>query len=79
MSTLFLTLALAFGAVLAAMVLLGISWLFLGKTNLRAGACGRNPHECQEKSNDTVDCTLCNKNKAIDKPVCQDRSNGDKV
>lgn len=79
MSTLILTLALTFGAVLTAIILLGISWLILGKSKLRPGACGRNPHECQKDANNTVDCTLCNKNKAIEKPVCQDGSDGDKV
>ncbi|MBA3815687.1 MAG: hypothetical protein H0X29_04045 [Parachlamydiaceae bacterium] len=61
MSTLLLTLGLAFIIVIIAIACLSLSWLVKGKSSLRPGACGRDPNkkrdiECDaEKTN----CHLC--------------------
>lgn len=61
MSTLLLTLGLAFIIVIIAIGFLAISWLVKGKSSLRPGACGRDPNK---KRDDTCDpektsCHLC--------------------
>lgn len=61
MSTLFLTLAIAFVVVVIALALLGISWLLTGKSKIRPGACGRDPTKKQEDDScgTTTNCHLC--------------------
>lgn len=63
MSTLLLTLALAFIVIVIALALLGLSWLLTGKSKIRPGACGRDPNkkidgeDCGKRSS----CGLCKK------------------
>lgn len=60
MSTLTTTIIVAFVITLIAIALLSISWLFTGKSNLRSGACGRDPN--QKRSDDcsqSGSCDLC--------------------
>ena len=60
MSTLLLTLAIAFVIIVAAIAFLAIGWLITGKSKIQAGACGRNP---SKKKNDEEcgkgSCGLC--------------------
>lgn len=62
MSTLLLTLCLAFAIVIIAVGLLGIGWLVTGRARLQLGACGRAPH--QKPGNECGTgrtCSLCEK------------------
>lgn len=63
MSTLTLTIFLAFVFVMLAMVGLGIGWLLTGKSILKAGACGRDPNKKvkDEDCGKTSSCGLCKK------------------
>jgi hypothetical protein len=62
MSELLVTLALAFGVVVVALAMLGISWLITGKSKLRPGACGRDPNKKRDDECGTeADCQLCKK------------------
>lgn len=63
MSTILLTVILAFVIVMIAIGLLAIGWLMTGKSKIRPGACGRDPtknrdENCPEKD---VSCGLCKK------------------
>lgn len=69
MSTLLLTLAIAFIVVMIALALLGISWLITGKLKMRPGACGRDPTKNRNEEPNCgtgVDCQLCEKTKDKD-------------
>lgn len=62
MDTLLLTLGIAFVVVVAALALLGISWLVTGKSKIRPGACGRDPTKKQKEDEScatTTSCHLC--------------------
>lgn len=61
MSTLLLTIILAFVVVVIAICGLAIGWLLKGKSNIQAGACGRDPTKKQnDKSCGTKStCSLC--------------------
>lgn len=63
MSTLLITLGLAFVVVIIAIALLGISWLLTGKLKMRPGACGRDPTKKRddESCGTNVSCQLCDK------------------
>lgn len=63
MSTLTLTLIIAFVLVVIALAGLAIGWLLTGKSIIRAGACGRDPTKKQDdKSCGTnTTCSLCEK------------------
>lgn len=65
MSTLLLTLAIAFVVVVVALALLGISWLLTGKSKMRPGACGRDPTKTKEEKGcgTSADCQLCEHHK----------------
>lgn len=52
MSTLLLTLAIAFIIVIIAIGFLAIGWLITGKSSIRPGACGRDP----TKKQDSLEC-----------------------
>lgn len=62
MSTLFLTLTIAFVVILTALGFLGISWLMTGKLNIRPGACSRDPTKSrndEEGCGTDLNCNLC--------------------
>lgn len=64
MSTLLLTLLIAFVIVAIAVGLLAIGWLLTGKSRMQAGACGRDPHKKRnekEGCGTSVNCQLCDK------------------
>ncbi len=62
MSTLLLTLALAFGVVVVAMGLLATGWLITGRSRIQPGACGRAPHKKQgEDCGSKSSCSICEK------------------
>lgn len=63
MSTLLLTIGLACIIILIAMAALGLSWLIKGKSSMRPGACGRDPHQKKddETCGTTTTCGLCKK------------------
>lgn len=54
-----LTLLLSCGIVLAAVALLGISWLLTGKSKLQPGACGRDPTKKRGGEECGGSCQLC--------------------
>lgn len=66
MSSLLLTLAIAFVITAIAVGLLAVGWVLTGRSRLQAGACGRDPHKkrneeegCGTKSH----CSLCDQEK----------------
>lgn len=63
MATLTLTLAIAFVIIMAALALMGISWLITGKLKMKPGACGRDPTKKMddESCGTGVNCHLCEK------------------
>lgn len=64
MSTLMLTLVLAFAIVIIALALLAIGWLFTGKSRIQPGACGRAPHQKRGKEEEcgkSTSCSICDK------------------
>lgn len=68
MSTLLVTVFLAFIIVIVAIALLAIGWLATGKSRIRPGACGRAPQrdrdgECGTNST----CSLCKREDSKDK------------
>lgn len=63
MSSLLLTLAIAFIIVLISIGLLAIGWLISGKARIRPGACGRDPHKNREECGTSTSCQLCDQNK----------------
>jgi len=68
MSTLVVTIAIAFIFVLIAVAALGISWLITGKLSLKSGACGRDPTKKKDEDCGTsASCGLCKKEKEEDK------------
>lgn len=63
MSTLLITLGMAFAVVIISLTLLGISWLLTGKSRLRIGMCGRVPKKGKEDNSgcgSDQSCSLCN-------------------
>jgi len=69
MSTLLITVGLAFIIVVLALALLGIGWLVTGNSRIRPGACGRAPdrkRDDQECGKNTS-CSLCEKPENKDK------------
>lgn len=59
-----ITLGIAFFIVLLCLILLGISWIFTGKSRLRVGMCGKDP--TKKRSNDAGcetknTCGICGK------------------
>jgi hypothetical protein len=64
MSTLLVTIAIAFAVIIAALAFMGISWLITGKLSMRPGACGRDPtkkRSDEEGCGSQPDCMLCKK------------------
>lgn len=59
MSTLLLTLTIAFVIVIIAVSLLAIGWLVTGKSRIQAGACGRDPNKQKDEGCNTAQCQLC--------------------
>jgi hypothetical protein len=62
MSSLVLTLTLAFVVTVFAILLLAISWLITGKLKIRGGTCGRDPTKKQaedENCGTKTSCLLC--------------------
>lgn len=61
MSTVLVTLAIAFVVVLLAVGLLGLSWLLKGRSTLRPGSCGRDPTKKQDDEECGTDttCSVC--------------------
>jgi hypothetical protein len=78
MSTLLLTLLIAFVIVAIAISLLAIGWLITGKSKISPGSCGRDPTKkrndqggCGSQSN----CSLCEPEK--EKKVTEDKQKQD--
>lgn len=69
MSTITLTIIIAFFLVILALAALGISWLLTGKSTLRPGACGRDPTKKRddETCGTETTCTLCKEEKPEEK------------
>lgn len=64
MSTLLLTLAIAFVIVVIALGLMAIGWLITGKSRIQPGACGRAPNRKKnekEGCGTNISCDLCEK------------------
>ncbi|MBA3958146.1 MAG: hypothetical protein H0X51_07125 [Parachlamydiaceae bacterium] len=62
MSTLLITISIAFVFVLIGVAALAISWLITGKSNIHAGACGRAPSKKRNKDcGSNASCSLCEK------------------
>jgi hypothetical protein len=64
MSTLLLTLVIAFIVMIFAIATLAIGWFLTGKISLRAGACGRDPHKKRDSQGGcgtSSTCSLCEK------------------
>lgn len=62
MSTLLVTLLIAFIIITLAIGSLAIGWLITGKQKLKPGACGRDPHKTKDEDCGTgVNCQLCDK------------------
>lgn len=64
MSTLFITLMIAFILVILAIAALSVGWLISGKSKIVRGACGRDPTQVRKKECGTADdiqCGLCEK------------------
>lgn len=70
MSTLIVTIAVAFAVVVLALAFMGISWLLTGKLSIKPGACGRDPtkkRSSEEGCGTDVNCMLCKKDEKKDK------------
>lgn len=70
MSTLLLTLAIAFVIVVLAIGLMAIGWLITGRSRLQPGACGRDPNKKRsdkEGCGTSANCQLCEKNDETEK------------
>ncbi len=70
MSTLLTTLLIAFLLIIIALGLLAVGWLVTGKSRIRAGSCGRNPHQKrsdEEGCGTSSTCSLCETTKKDDK------------
>jgi hypothetical protein len=63
MDALFITLGIAFTCILVAVAMLGVSWLITGKSSLKPGSCGRDPHKKRdsEECGKSASCGLCEK------------------
>lgn len=63
MSTLLTTSIVAIFLVLAALALLGISYLFCGKISWKLGSCGKDPTKRRDKNVCDIrdSCSLCSK------------------
>lgn len=69
MSTLLLTLAIAFIIVVIAVGMLAIGWLLTGRARIQPGACGRDPHKNKDEKEGCgtrFTCDLCEKHKEND-------------
>ena len=59
-SNLFLTLMIAFIAIIIAIACLAVGWLITGKTKIARGACGRDPTKgADENCSTSSSCELC--------------------
>lgn len=69
MSTLLLTLAIAFVIVVLAIGLMAIGWLITGRSRLQPGACGKDPNKKRDKEGcgTSANCQLCEKNDETEK------------
>lgn len=67
MSTLLITLAVAFVFIAIAIAALSIGWLITGKSNVQAGACGKAPHRKRDNSCGSGGCSLCEREIENDK------------
>lgn len=65
MSTLTLTLLLAFLIVILAICALAFSWIFTGKVRIQFGACGKDPTKTRKDQacDSDMECGLCSKPK----------------
>lgn len=59
MSTLLVTLAIAFVFIAISIAALAIGWLLTGKSNVQAGACGKAPHRKKDEQCGSGACSLC--------------------
>ena len=73
MSTLVITLLIAFLLVVIALLGLAISWLITGKSSIIRGACGMDPHRVRDKRCGTplFHCELCENHKEKDKEAAK--------
>ena len=70
MSTLLLTLVIAFVIVVIAIGLMAIGWLITGRSRIQPGACGRDPNKKRndrEECGTSVSCQLCEKHEEKEK------------
>lgn len=64
MTSLLLTIIIAFVIVMIAIAFLAIGWLATGKSKIRPGACGRDPTKQKEEDcGKNSSCGLCEKPK----------------
>ncbi len=60
MTTLLLTIAIAFIIIILAVASLAIGWLITGKMKIRSGACGQDPNKKRDEAScGTGSCNLC--------------------
>lgn len=60
-----LTLFIAFILVAISLALLALGWLVSGKSKIRGGSCGRNPHQKQSDCQEDQSCSLCEHKKDV--------------
>lgn len=66
MSSLILTISIAFVIVALALLSLGIGWLITGRSKIQAGACGRDPTKKRDEESECGHqrhCSLCDQDK----------------
>lgn len=67
MDTLIVTLLISFILVVLALAALAIKWVLTGKSDLRAGSCGRYPSKQKDQECGTNEtCPLCKKQEKDD-------------
>lgn len=75
MSTLLLTISLAFVIVIVAVAFLGIGKLITGRSKLQLGACGRDPNKQRDEKSGcgkSSHCSLCDQDNKDDKKHSED-------
>lgn len=57
-----ITVLIAFFVICGALACLGVGYLLTGKSKMKPGACGRDPHKIREEScGSNVSCQLCDR------------------
>lgn len=80
MSTLTTTIIIAFIIFAGALALIGIGWLITGKSKIRGGACGKDPHQLRKDEkcgNSSFSCQLCQNSGTKDSKT-EDKQDHDK-